>query len=120
MNRRNAMRAMAAVLVARPAAAAPTGWRLMAVTARDCHESAAFLAEAAPRHAATPEGRAAPLLLQPLDAPWPDGLAIGRAPRVTPSFLLLRDGVELARFEGYRGWDEHRRRLGRALAEAGA
>lgn len=75
--------------------------QLMAITAADCHESAAFRREVMPHYARTSVGRIAPMLEQPLDGPWPDGLAIGRMPRVTPGFLLLDRGVEIARFEGY-------------------
>ena len=49
------------------------------------------------------EGRAAPLLVVDRDGPYPDGLALARRPWLTPSFILLQGGIEIARFEGYPG-----------------
>ncbi|WP_282603576.1 SoxS protein [Paracoccus sp. PARArs4] len=83
------------------AARAATDLRLMVITADDCHESAAFRREVMHAPGASAAARMAPMFEQPLDAPWPDGLAIGRMPRVTPSFLLLANGIEIDRFEGY-------------------
>lgn len=79
--------------------------RLMAVTSRDCPQSAAWLAETAPDLARHPTGRLAPLLLVDIDGPYPDGLLLDARPRLTPCFILLRQGAELGRFKGYSGKD---------------
>lgn len=80
------------------------GLRLMAVTSGDCAASTAWLAETAPDLAQTEAGRL-PLLLVDLNGPYPDGLLLDGRPRVTPTFILLRQGAELTRFEGYHGKD---------------
>ena len=59
--------------------------------------------EIAPGYAASAEGRAAPLLRVDIDGPWPDGIVLDRRPVITPTFVLLRDGAELKRLEGYPG-----------------
>ncbi|WP_303463076.1 SoxS protein [Paracoccus sp. 1_MG-2023] len=101
------------------AAAAP-GLQLMVITSRDCHESADFRREVMPGYGRTPAARVAPMIEQPMDAAWPDGLAIGRMPRVTPSFLILQGGVEIARFEGYSDAATFHERLSSALSRSGA
>src|SRR5690606_33685109 len=59
--------------------------------------------EIAPAYPATTEGRAAPLRRIDLTAPWPDDLA-GIADDVyTPTFIVVENGVEIARLRGYPG-----------------
>ena len=48
-------------------------------------------------------GRTAPLFEVDVDGPFPNGLALDRRPRITPSFILLDRGVEVGRVEGYVG-----------------
>lgn len=91
-----------AVFAAGPGLAAP-GLRLLMVRRRGCVYCAQWDREIAPVYAAHAEGRAAPLLQVDRDGPFPDGLALARRPWLTPSFILLRDGVEVTRFEGYPG-----------------
>ncbi|MFN3275144.1 MAG: hypothetical protein ACK41U_10765 [Paracoccus sp. (in: a-proteobacteria)] len=76
---------------------------LMMVTSPACHHCAAWKAEIGPGYAASPEGRVAPIFEVDLRGPYPDGLALDRRPWITPSFLLLRNGAELGRIEGYVG-----------------
>jgi thioredoxin-related protein len=52
----------------------------------------------------TPEGQAAPLRRVDLRAK-PDDLTYSRSVVFTPTFLLMENGVELARIEGYPGED---------------
>lgn len=82
-------------------AAAPV--RLLMVEARGCIYCAAWHREVGPGYPRSTEGRAAPLLVVDRDGPWPDGLALARRPTITPTFVLLRDGVEQSRLEGYPG-----------------
>ena len=73
-------------------------------------------AEIAPAYAASPQGRAAPLQRIDIRGPWPDGLALDRQPYVTPTFILIRDGQEIGRIEGYPGATNFWRFLDRLLA----
>ncbi len=53
----------------------------------------------------TDEGRAAPLHRVALRGPLPEGVQIKARPVFTPTFILLSDGVETGRIEGYPGED---------------
>lgn len=82
---------------------APTGLALVMVDRPGCSFCTAWRREILPGYAAHATGRALPLTIVPIDGPWPDGLVLDRVPRITPSFLILRDRVEIARLEGYPG-----------------
>lgn len=101
---RRIMLAGIAALAARPAGAAP-GLHLMMVRRKGCVYCAQWDRQIGPGYARHPEGKAAPLFMVDVDGPYPDGLALARMPWLTPSFILLRNGVEMARFEGYPGAD---------------
>ncbi len=85
------------------AAVPASGPALIMVDLAGCSFCAAWRREILPGYGAHPVGRALPLTIVPLDGPWPDGLVLDRAPRITPSFLILRDRIEVARLEGYPG-----------------
>jgi hypothetical protein len=53
----------------------------------------------------TPEGAFAPLRRIDLHAPRPDDIVFASPLRITPTFVLVEDGRELARMEGYPGED---------------
>jgi len=53
----------------------------------------------------TAEGRAAPLFRVQIREPLPDGVTLARGLTFTPTFVLLVDGVEVRRIEGYPGED---------------
>ncbi|MBU3028566.1 SoxS protein [Paracoccus marinaquae] len=93
--------------------------RLLMVEARDCDESAAWRRQIGGGYAASPVGRAAPLLLVDFGGPWPDGIVLGRRPNVTPTFVLLRRGMELDRIEGYPGEQFFYPRVAAMLRKAG-
>ncbi|MCR8726207.1 hypothetical protein NUW50_18010 [Frigidibacter sp. SLM-1] len=60
----------------------------------------------APVYPKTTEGQAAPLTRLQISEPLPEGITLTRAhPVFTPTFVLLRDGVEQGRIEGYPGED---------------
>ncbi|GBU15869.1 MULTISPECIES: thioredoxin family protein [Methylobacteriaceae] len=65
-------------------------------------------------------GRRAPLRRVDLDAGVPPGLTLKRPIRYTPTFVLVEDGRELDRIEGYPGedffWGRAERLLGRLPA----
>lgn len=67
----------------------------------------------------TPEGRAAPLIRVQLRDPLPAGVVLDRPAVFTPTFVLLDDGREIGRIEGYPGEDFFYARLGQMLAAAG-
>ena len=127
MIRRRALLSWFALAAAAPAVAAPLrgavavpgGLALLLVESPGCPFCAAFRREVLPGYAARAEGRAAVLVPVPLDGPWPDGLALAQAPYATPTFILLRDRVEIGRFQGYESPDWFWRELGALLAAAG-
>lgn len=45
----------------------------------------------------------APLMMIDIDAPLPEGIRIVSDPVYTPTFVLVHDGVEIARLAGYPG-----------------
>lgn len=98
------------------AAPAPRGRALLMTEAPRCPFCAAFRREVLPIYGSRPEGRAAPLTAVPIDGPWPDGLALAGAPHASPTFILLKDRMELGRFEGYDSPEGFWRALGDLLA----
>jgi hypothetical protein len=62
-----------------------------------------FNMEIAPAYPATAAGRVAPLRRVDLTEPWPDDLEDVARERVTPTFVLVEDGQEIARMRGYPG-----------------
>lgn len=76
--------------------------------------------EIGPAYPRTPEGAAAPLRRLDIKAPLPEGITLtGRPPAFTPTFVLIEDGREVARIEGYAGDEFFWVLLDRMLAEAG-
>lgn len=92
--------------------------QLMMVQQAGCAYCAAWHAEIGPEYPKTEEGRAAPLLRQDLRAALPDGVTLASPPVFTPTFILLKDGVETARIEGYPGEDFFWPLLGNMLKAA--
>lgn len=84
-----------------------------------CGDFARWQREIGPSYAASPEGRAAPLLDIRTDGPWPDGLALASRPRATPTFILVEDGREIGRIEGYGDAARFRAGLSRLLQQGG-
>lgn len=79
--------------------------QLLMIRREGCVYCAQWDREIGPVYARHPEGRALPLVMVDLDGPFPDGLALERMPRLTPSFVLVVDGIEVARHIGYPGKD---------------
>lgn len=69
-----------------------------------CIWCARWTEEIGPIYPKTPHGRAAPLQRYDLHRDDP-GIALAGKVRFTPTFLLIKDGVELGRIEGYPGED---------------
>ena len=53
----------------------------------------------------TDKGERAPLVSVDINAPLPEGITLKRRIHYTPTFILLVDGVEHDRIEGYPGED---------------
>lgn len=96
---------IALVLASGPAdlRAEAAGLQLLMVEDRGCPSCRQWRAEVLPDYPAHPQGRAAPLIMVGIDGPWPNGLALARRPQITPTFILLRNGQEVSRVEGYAG-----------------
>lgn len=86
------------------AAAAP-GIQLVMVEQTGCVWCARWNAEIAPIYPKTSEGVRAPLRRVDKNAPLPDDLKFAHGITFTPTFVLVSDGVEVDRMEGYPGPD---------------
>ncbi|HMO08366.1 MAG TPA: thioredoxin family protein [Paracoccaceae bacterium] len=86
-----------AVLPARAAA----DLRLAMFELDGCPFCRAWNAEVGGAWPLSPEGQAAPLWRMNIRAPLPEGLALAEPVRVSPTFVLLRDGAEVGRITGY-------------------
>ena len=121
--RRAALLGPAACLVAAglgPGAVAEAGGGqiLLMIDQPGCAYCMAWDREIAPAYPNTDEGRAAPLRRARLGAALPEDVTLDRPARLTPTFILLRDGREVARLEGYPGPDFFWPLLGEMLAIA--
>lgn len=101
------------------ASAALAETELLMVEQPGCIYCARWDAEVGPEYPITEEGRAAPLRKVDLRAPLPDGVRLNSPPVFTPTFILLVDGVEQGRIEGYPGEDFFWPLLNGLLREAG-
>lgn len=90
----------AAAVLATPAAAV----ELVMVEQIGCEWCERWNAEIGPAYPNTDEGRFAPLRRVQIDE-LPGDLVIARRVNYTPTFLVVEDGRELARLEGYPGPD---------------
>lgn len=93
--------------------------QLVMVEEPGCIWCARWNAEVSPEYPLTAEGRAAPLRRIDLRAPVPDDLALDGPLRLTPTFILVIDGHEVSRLEGYPGEDFFWGLLARMLTNAG-
>lgn len=76
---------------------------LLMVEQTACEWCEAWNTEIGGVYARTEEGRRAPLRRQDLFGTWPDDIALKGQVHFTPTFILLRDGREVGRIEGYPG-----------------
>jgi len=83
-----------------------------------CIWCARWTAEIAPEYAKTAEGRAAPLRRVDIREAMPDDLDLTGAIRFTPTFVLIHEGKEIDRIEGYPGEDFFWPVLGQMLDSA--
>lgn len=95
------------------------GLQLAMIEQPGCIYCARWHEEVGPEYPRTAEGIAAPLLQLQLREPLPDGVTLRAPPVFTPTFILLRDGTELSRIEGYPGEDFFWPLLAQMIAAAG-
>jgi hypothetical protein len=103
--------------IAAPATAAEL--ELLMFEQPGCIYCAQWNAEVGPEYPLTDEGKAAPLRRLQLRDPLPDGLTLVSHPVFTPTFVLMQDGVETSRIEGYPGEDFFWPLLGDMIEKAG-
>jgi hypothetical protein len=97
--------ALAAMLACLAPAVFAAELELLMVEQPGCIYCARWNAEVAPEYPITAEGKAAPLRRIQLHAALPDGVTLTVPAVYTPTFILLADGVEQGRIEGYPGED---------------
>ena len=84
-----------------------------------CIYCARWDAEVGDAYHLTEEGKAAPLHRIQLRDPPPEGITFVRKAVFTPTFILVRDGQEIGRMEGYPGEIFFWPLLGEMLTKAG-
>lgn len=78
---------------------------LVMVEEKGCVWCARWNDEIAPIYPKTDAGKAAPLRRVDIRSDLPEDLTFDRKPRFTPTFVLMIDGQEVSRIEGYPGED---------------
>lgn len=86
---------------ASPARAPAAGLELYMIEQRGCVYCGKWEHEVAEAYANSPEGARAPLRRLDLRAAVPEGVTFASRPVFTPTFILVEDGTELGRIEGY-------------------
>lgn len=85
------------------AARAEGALRLLMLDEPGCPWCLAWEREIGPAYPNTSEGRRAPLTRRRIGESLPEGVTLARPARFTPTFVLLEDGREIGRIEGYPG-----------------
>lgn len=91
---------------------------LVMVEEQGCVWCARWNDEIAHIYPKTAEGRAAPLQRIDIYDASPAGMSFARGLNFTPTFVLMVDGVEVSRIEGYPGADFFWGLLGQMLSQA--
>lgn len=110
----------AAVWLSLFAGPAPAEVLLLMFEQPGCVYCARWNEEVAPEYDLTEEGRAAPLRRLQLRDAVPEEFALARPAVFTPTFVLVREGAEMGRIEGYPGEDFFWPLLARLIREANA
>ncbi len=110
------MQRLVAILSVLWATALPAA-ELVMVEEAGCIWCARFNREIGPIYPKTEEAQIAPLRRMDINGPRPDDLSFASPLRITPTFVLIEDGVEHARIEGYPGDELFWPMLGRMLSD---
>ena len=86
-------------------AAVASDYHLIMVEQPGCAYCMAWDDQIGPAYAKTEEGAFAPLIRADLHIGPPDGMEYARRVNFTPTFILVQDGQEIGRMEGYVGED---------------
>ncbi|WP_233192678.1 thioredoxin domain-containing protein [Acidimangrovimonas sediminis] len=97
----------------------PQGLALVMFQQAGCPWCARWNDEVAPGYPKSTEGQLAPLVRRDIHAEVPAGMALTAPPQFTPTFVLMRDGKELGRIQGYPGADFFWAMLDKLLTGAG-
>lgn len=92
--------------------------RLLMAEEKGCMWCARWNNEIAHIYPKTPEGRTAPLERFDIHSDLPTGVTFTTPVRFTPTFVLVQDGIEVGRIEGYPGEDFFWGLLGRLFERA--
>jgi len=95
-----------------------SGLELVMVEEQGCFWCARWREEVGPEYPLTPEGITAPLRRVDIRQPIPDDLGFTSRAVYTPTFILVSDGQEIGRIEGYPGEDFFWGLLGRLIEQA--
>ena len=107
VNWRRWVKGLRALLVAATCWLPATGWAetyLLMAEEAGCYWCARWNEEISHIYPKTAEGRTAPLQRYDLHSETPDVIFTQRV-RFTPTFILVEDGAEVGRIEGYPGED---------------
>ncbi|MGV6888129.1 hypothetical protein ACTYEO_02640 [Rhodophyticola sp. SM2404] len=91
---------------------------LVMVEEQGCVWCARWMEEVGPEYPLTPEGLTAPLRRIDIRQAVPDDLSFATRAVYTPTFILVSDGQEIGRIEGYPGEDFFWGLLGRLIEQA--
>ena len=108
----------ALLLIAGLAGPLRAGTELMMAEEPGCMWCAAWNRDIGPIYDKTGEGEAAPLRRVNILDPLPEDITLARSVNFTPTFILLVDGTEVSRLEGYPGEDFFWGLLGDMLQKA--
>lgn len=110
--------AVALALAALAPGAARAETILLMIEEPGCVWCARWNAEVGGEYPLTHEGQAAPLVRVQMRDGAPEGITLASRPRFTPTFIVVQDGTEVGRIEGYPGEDFFWGLLGRLLDRA--
>lgn len=96
---------------------APTGTELIAFEAPGCRYCPLFRRDVAPSYAATRAGKSAPLRFVDVNDSAASALKLARPITMVPTVVLIRDGVEIGRIDGYVGRESMHRLLNAVLPQ---
>ncbi len=80
-------------------------FRLLMIEEAGCIYCQRWKQEVGPEFPITPEGQAAPIKMIDIRSDEIDTYDLSSRPRLTPTFILVQNKVELDRIEGYPGED---------------